>query len=1433
MTDQTSTADQAIKTPVFKGSLVRTVVIGLLIISLIPVLIVGTTFYLRTQQSLLLQTKSQIDTISQNYAEQLSNLASTRLKALNDLNNTQNFDQNLLSIYAGSSDPNYNSALKVIIDYMNGYITTPTEKIFDQLSIVDSAGTVLVSSNRSLVGKSLTEDFFIKSLYQTDQNALTYNPGGLFPDKLVLVTTKIYRNPLGAPGLTIIGFSTPSLLSDLLTTSQSIFDSAHPFYVTANKADVTADASSAKIVQESLTSEYQDQINQYSLLSGSGSSFQYKDQQGRAVLSYIKKIPEVKSTFVYEVPEFTIYGQLQTLLPFILAILAGSLVLIGLAVGLSTRSLVIPLVELARHARDFAGGDWSYRAKVNRIDEIGLLASSFNTMVDQLTTYTHSLEQKVEDRTRQIRLATEVAQQAVTASSRNEILQKTAELITEKFDIPFAAIYLLDDAGQNAVLSEDSARGVVNPLPRSLRVPVNDNSTLGWVAKNNQVRLQRNISSTSNASSQSYLLPETQCEIILPIVLADLVIGVLDLQSTDPAAFDTETSSIFNALINQIVAGLRNIQLLETTQGNLQEATTLYRSSRQITAAQTQNEIEDLITNVLGQTNYVSFFLDVETDTLKLITLSDPQGTRLDQTLKGFTLPFAKAISKLAEGGVIYIDSFVKASDYNNLIAYFERRGCLSAVLIPIFEGKKLAHVLALGSRENIPLSNTPLQPMVNLAEAIGTTMERIHLQMDLNHRMTELSTLASVSEITSTENVEIEYICARLHDQVKKAIGEDVGFAVAVNHESENLVEVPYYHDLEPVLITPYSYSNDLFSTTILDRKSSIYKDVSILGLRPVDSPEISLSTRSWLSVPLVSSGETIGLIALFDSKRSDRFTDLDRELLETIAPQIGSSFRSLILLSAQQKALSAYDQERFLLNSLLENTPDRVTFKDINGDFIRVSRSTENEQSIEANSTSTDEESEESERLVQDPDLEIMATNQPVLGEISQRMSGTGNIWELTSKIPLVNEEGTVTGLLSISRNITDLKNAEQLAERRAGQLLTAAEIAKETSTGSLEINDTLRRLVELVRSRFGFYHSSIFLLDSSRQYAVLRESTGQAGEMLKQAGHKLAVGSQSIIGQTTQKARPVVVNDVTKEQDYYPNPLLPDTRSELGIPLLISGHVIGALDVQSTEYFAFSEEDVRILQVLSDQLAVAIQNANLFTKTEQTLSRHRLLHQITSAAGQSPTIEDAIRAAVQTLHMTMAEDQIAYFAPDSQGFLTISAFAGLSSIEFASTRLAPGEKAAGLAAVERRAIRIDDATQRPEYIPLDPGSKSILAVPVQYRDRLIGVLNVENAEVAAYDENDQEIITTLSNNLASIIANIQLVDQVRLQVERQQQLYDITSKIRRSVDVETIMKTSVAEICSALNIKRATIEITGVANEEFPDTRLHTRPLNKEKK
>jgi signal transduction histidine kinase/DNA-binding response OmpR family regulator len=185
---------------------------------------------------------------------------------------------------------------------------------------------------------------------------------------------------------------------------------------------------------------------------------------------------------------------------------------------------------------------------------------------------------------------------------------------------------------------------------------------------------------------------------------------------------------------------------------------------------------------------------------------------------------------------------------------------------------------------------------------------------------------------------------------------------------------------------------------------------------------------------------------------------------------------------------------------------------------------------------------------------------------------------------------------------------QNLEQLAqertanlERRAVQLQVAAEIARDATTAR-DLDDLLNQAVNLVRDRFGFYHAGIFLVDEQGKYAILKAATGEAGRAMLERGHKLKVGEVGIVGYVTGTGQPRIALDVGVDAVHFRNPFLPETRSELALPFKVEDRVIGALDVQSRRAAAFDEDDVRVLQTMADQLAVAIEKARLLHETQQ---------------------------------------------------------------------------------------------------------------------------------------------------------------------------------------------------------------------------------------
>jgi HAMP domain-containing protein/putative methionine-R-sulfoxide reductase with GAF domain len=262
--------------------------------------------------------------------------------------------------------------------------------------------------------------------------------------------------------------------------------------------------------------------------------------------------------------------------------------------------------------------------------------------------------------------------------------------------------------------------------------------------------------------------------------------------------------------------------------------------------------------------------------------------------------------------------------------------------------------------------------------------------------------------------------------------------------------------------------------------------------------------------------------------------------------------------------------------------------------------------------------------------------------LAEFGQRLA-RGD-WDYRVPTKRQDEIGVVG--YALNRMASELQRSystlEQRVRDRTQQVRTASEVARAvTSIPSLE--DLLRQAVELIRQRFDYYHVSIFLVDDLGRFAVLRQSTGDVGQALISRGHKLAVGSDSIIGWVTANNEPRVSSEVTDDPIHFRNELLPETRSETAVPLQVAGTVLGALDVQSVQPNAFKDEDVEILQTLADQLSAAIQNARLAETSMEAAERSRLISEVTGQLSGLLDVDQVLNTAAHSLHQALGESEI----------------------------------------------------------------------------------------------------------------------------------------------------------------------------------------------
>ncbi|MCS6909295.1 MAG: GAF domain-containing protein [Anaerolineales bacterium] len=368
---------------------------------------------------------------------------------------------------------------------------------------------------------------------------------------------------------------------------------------------------------------------------------------------------------------------------------------------------------------------------------------------------------------------------------------------------------------------------------------------------------------------------------------------------------------------------------------------------------------------------------------------------------------------------------------------------------------------------------------------------------------------------------------------------------------------------------------------------------------------------------------------------------------------------------------------------------------------------------------------------------------------GDLSARATPYGED-EITELAKTFN---AMTGQLQVA-----LEEAERLVAERTAQLQATADISRATA-GIRDLDELLSLAVEMIQGRFGFYHASIFLLDEAGEYAVLRESTGEVGAQLKARGHRLAVGSRSLVGWVTQNRRLRVARDVTDDPFHYKNPLLPETRSECCLPLLVGDRLLGALDVQSREPDDFNENDLKALQVLADQLSIAIENAKLFERTQATLAEVQALYQRTlNTSWRNTMIEQNL------LRRTLIYD------------------------------LEPG----------------------------GAESDNPILVPLRLRDQLIGVIELHGRpEEQPLSAQEQAMLETIAAQIASALENAALLQESQARSRRDQLITAISDEMRSTLNPAFIVQSGIRQLGRALGATEVTIRLhPHPATKDSPD-------------
>jgi PAS domain S-box-containing protein len=317
---------------------------------------------------------------------------------------------------------------------------------------------------------------------------------------------------------------------------------------------------------------------------------------------------------------------------------------------------------------------------------------------------------------------------------------------------------------------------------------------------------------------------------------------------------------------------------------------------------------------------------------------------------------------------------------------------------------------------------------------------------------------------------------------------------------------------------------------------------------------------------------------------------------------------------VAERKQVEEALAHERDLLQALMDNSPDYLFFKDRESRFIRTNKAhaqlllnlTDPQEAVGI--TDFDLFPHEDAQRFYDEEQHIMQSRQPVVARewsLPSPSKAGETVWLSEHKVPITDETGQVVGLVGISRDVTERKQAEEALVKRAVELETVAQVSTVAAT-ILEVDKLLPEVVDLTKERFGLYHAHIYLLDEISNTLNLAAGAGEVGQQMVAEGWSIPLEQeQSLVAQAARTGQGLIVNDVRENPDWLPNPLLPDTRSEMAVPMIVGGLVLGVLDVQAEVANRFTDEDVRIQTTLATQVAVALQNANQYEQARQATS------------------------------------------------------------------------------------------------------------------------------------------------------------------------------------------------------------------------------------
>ncbi|MFL7795207.1 MAG: GAF domain-containing protein, partial [Anaerolineae bacterium] len=938
--------------------------------------------------------------------------------------------------------------------------------------------------------------------------------------------------------------------------------------------------------------------------------------------------------------------------------------------------------------------------------------------------------QALTERARELHLTADLSQRMATMRDLDLLLAQSVEMIRESFDLYYVQVYLADSTGRNLALRAGTGETGAALVRRGHALPIGPGSINGAAASTKKAAVVPDTAQSA-AFLPNPLLPDTRSEMAVPLVVGKQVVGVLNLQDDQPGALTEAILPTFETLAGQLAIAVDNANLFaEATQARAEVEAQLQR---------------------LTHTGWQDFMDGIQ------------RSERIGYAYEGDTLE--PVVEPLATTPAPHV------------------------LAAPIQVQKAPVGAIRIEGEDGRAWTEAETELVTTIANQVAQQVENLRLLAQADQYRAE----AEQSTRRLTREGWQEYLAAKA-DSSTGFVYDHYEVKPLTNEASPKVEASPKGEGDEPVLTRPLQVHGEAIGRLALDKVTNL--DDEAIGLidtvverlsAHLESLRLFEETRT-REHELEERGRELAASQRVTFAAAE--TTDPSELLDLVVNLIRDQFDlyhvQVYLVDEEKQAAVLHKSTGYAGRQLLEQ-----------GHQIPLDQTSLVTAAIHEGEPVVRNDVSEDKAWLPNPLLPQTSSELVLPLKAGDRMIGALDVQSRSRDFfspTIVALFQTMAEQVAMNFQTSDLlerttEQAESLT-RFTTQLRTAAEIARRMGT-ILDPERLLEQTVELLQSRFGLYHAHIYIVDEINRRLVMRAGSGEVGRVLRKQSHAIPLDAEkSLVARAVRDEQLVWVEDTSLESDFMPNPLLPQTRSEIAIPLISGEKVLGVLDIQDDQPSRFSETDIDTFSTLAGQIATTLQTAGAYEQTQLRL-------QVGRALAEAQTEDEVLDVLIKhmeiypntraTIYMSVpeAEELTVAVRRQEQYQCTLPLVPEGRSVPVSQLPMlkntAEGEPFITADFLEEE---MDPATR--EFVR-QTGAHSVISQPLVASGQFLGAITVSSPEVGYFDKEKLYLYRTLAEQGATALRIARLNDENVRTAERLREVDRLKSEFLASMSHE----------------------------------------------